>query len=75
MAIGVLISLYKISEQQAFDLLRIASQNKHVKLHDVAEDVILTGAAQESPSAPRRPKPPRASARRRGRRGPEARSR
>lgn len=49
MAIGVLISLYKISEQQAFDLLRIASQNKHVKLHDVAEDVILTGAAPESP--------------------------
>ena len=50
MAIGVLISLHKMTEEQAFDRLRVASQNNHVKLHEVAEDVILTGAVPEWPA-------------------------
>jgi hypothetical protein len=31
------------TRQQAFDLLRIASQHSHIKLHDLAEYVIDTG--------------------------------
>lgn len=50
MALGVLIAQHKLTEQQAFDLLRAASQNNHVKLHDVAEEVILTGAAPQWPA-------------------------
>jgi GAF domain-containing protein len=44
MAIGILMALHRIGEQQAFDILRIASQHTHIKLRDVAEEVILTGA-------------------------------
>lgn len=61
MAIGVLVALYKIGEQQAFDLMRIASQRTHVKLHEVAEEVILTGAAPQWPE-PRRTAPIRSAA-------------
>ena len=45
MAIGVLMALHHITEQQAFDVLRTASQRTHTKLRAVAEEVILTGAA------------------------------
>ena len=44
MAMGILIALHHLEERQAFDLLRVASQNTHTKLRDVAEEVILTGA-------------------------------
>ena len=50
MALGILIAQHKVTEEQAFDLLRVASQNNHLKLHDVAEEVILTGAAPEMPA-------------------------
>lgn len=43
MAIGILMSRYKLSAHDAFDVLRIASQNGHRKLSGVAEDVIETG--------------------------------
>ncbi|UQX86870.1 GAF and ANTAR domain-containing protein [Jatrophihabitans telluris] len=43
MAVGVLIALYKVTDDQAFDLLRMASQHQHRKLRDVADDVIATG--------------------------------
>jgi hypothetical protein len=36
---------YKVSEEQAFATLRIASQHTNRKLRDVADDVLLTGAA------------------------------
>ncbi len=48
-AIGVLIAQYKLTRDQAFDLLRIASQNTNRKLHDVALDVIDTGALDVTP--------------------------
>lgn len=52
MAIGILMALHQLDEQQAFDLLRVASQHTHLKLRQIAEEVILTGAP---PSwAPRR---------------------
>jgi GAF domain-containing protein len=43
MAIGVLMTSLRITDQQAFDLLRTASQHHHRKLRDVAADVVLTG--------------------------------
>lgn len=48
-AVGVLIAQHKLTRDQAFDLLRIASQNTNRKLHDVALDVIDTGAVDVTP--------------------------
>jgi hypothetical protein len=42
-AMGILMSRHGASKQQAFDLLRIASQHTHRKLADVAADVIDQG--------------------------------
>ena len=44
MAIGILMAMHQLTEQQAFDLLRVASQHTHTKLRDIAEQVIVTGA-------------------------------
>ncbi|MGX7680559.1 GAF and ANTAR domain-containing protein [Jatrophihabitans sp. DSM 45814] len=52
-AIGILMTEYRIQEQEAFDMLRVFSQHQHHKIRDVAEDVILTGALPEWPQ--RRP--------------------
>ena len=43
-AMGVLMSRHNVTREQAFDLLRIASQNSNRKLRDVAVDVAETGA-------------------------------
>ncbi len=48
-AVGVLMGQHKLTRDQAFDLLRIASQNTNRKLHDVALDVIDTGAVDVTP--------------------------
>jgi hypothetical protein len=42
-AIGVLMAQHRVTRQQAFDLLRMASQNTHRKLVDIAHDVVDTG--------------------------------
>jgi GAF domain-containing protein len=42
-AIGVLMASYRVTDEQAFDLLRIASQSRHRKLIAIAEDVIESG--------------------------------
>jgi GAF domain-containing protein len=42
-AMGVLMSRQHVTRQQAFDLLRIASQHTHRKLADIAMDVCDTG--------------------------------
>ncbi|MEO6502633.1 MAG: GAF and ANTAR domain-containing protein [Jatrophihabitantaceae bacterium] len=42
-AMGVLMSRQHVTRQQAFDLLRIASQHTHRKLADIAMDVAETG--------------------------------
>lgn len=47
-AIGILMSIHKVTDDQAFDLLRMTSQNTHRKLREVAEDVLLTGALPET---------------------------
>lgn len=42
-AIGILMSRHRITQQQAFDLLRMASQHSQRKLRDIASDVAETG--------------------------------
>lgn len=46
-AIGVLMALRKVSEEQAFDLLRNTSQRTRRKLREVADDVTRTGDLPE----------------------------
>jgi len=59
MAIGVLMTSHRVTEQQAFDLLRKASQHAHLKLRDVAAEVVLTGQlpAHARPAASEGPTP------------------
>lgn len=42
-AMGVLMSRYHVTRDEAFDLLRLASQNTNRKLRDVAEGVVEVG--------------------------------
>ena len=42
-ALGILMARHQLTENQAFDLLRVTSQNTNTKLSAVAEDVVLTG--------------------------------
>ena len=48
-AIGILMARLKITEDEAFDALRSASQHLHRKLRDVADEVVTTG---DLPTAP-----------------------
>ena len=50
-AMGILMASYKVTEPQAFDLLRIASQSNHRKVYDVADEVVQTGQL-DVPNAP-----------------------
>jgi DNA-directed RNA polymerase sigma subunit (sigma70/sigma32) len=47
-AIGIIMERMRVTEDQAFELLRRISQNRHRKLRDIADHVVLTG---EIPSA------------------------
>jgi hypothetical protein len=42
-AIGILMAIKRVTQQQAFELLRHASQILNVKLRDLAQEVIHTG--------------------------------
>ena len=42
-AVGILMSRYRVTYDEGFTYLRIASQHQHLRLAVVAEDVILTG--------------------------------
>ena len=42
-AVGVLMGLHSITSEQAFDLLRLASQDSNRKLVDIANEVVRTG--------------------------------
>lgn len=58
-AMGILMFKHKITREQAFDLLRVASQHSNRRLGAIALDVIDTGALElpgmsaRGPSAPR----------------------
>jgi len=49
---GILIERHKLTEDQAFTALSRASQNTNIKLRDVADELVRTGALPERP-APR----------------------
>jgi GAF domain-containing protein len=44
MAIGILMAINRVSQEEAFDLLRVTSQRTNRKLREIADDVVLTGA-------------------------------
>jgi ANTAR domain len=44
MALGILMARHALSEEQAFTALRRASGHRNVKLREVAEEVVYTGA-------------------------------
>lgn len=50
MALGILMAHRKITHENAFDMLRMASQNLHRKLRDVASEVMETGTLPEVPA-------------------------
>jgi hypothetical protein len=50
MAMGVLMSRHALTQSQAFDLLRMASQHSHRKLREVAADVVETGILEFPPA-------------------------
>ncbi len=50
MALGILMSRHRITRQEAFDLLRMASQHSQRKLRDVALDVVDTGMLDFPPN-------------------------
>lgn len=43
MALGVLMARHRLTEQQAFDVLRLQSSRRNVKLVELAEQVVYTG--------------------------------
>jgi hypothetical protein len=49
-AMGVIMHQHKVTRDQAFDLLRIASQHNHRKLAEIAVDVGDTGILPEIPT-------------------------
>jgi len=48
-AMGVLMAMHKVTEDQAFDMLRTASQLLHRKLRDIASEVVEAGALPDLP--------------------------
>lgn len=48
-ALGILMAHRKVTHEDAFDLLRSASQNLHRKLRDVASEVMETGTLPDLP--------------------------
>jgi AmiR/NasT family two-component response regulator len=46
MAMGILMAQFRIRQEEAFDMLRDASQTQNRKLRDLAEDVILIGTLE-----------------------------
>ncbi|HEY8300659.1 MAG TPA: ANTAR domain-containing protein [Jatrophihabitans sp.] len=48
MALGILMAQRNWTEEQAFDAMRDTSQHRHVKLRELAEQVVLTGTLDEA---------------------------
>lgn len=65
-AMGVLMNQYKITRTQAFDLLRVASQNTNRKLADIAVDIGDSGTLELPGQESVRHRRPASAPRRRG---------
>lgn len=52
-AIGILMNSQLVTQDEAFTMLRVASQHTHRKLREVANDVIFTGALVPLPTRSR----------------------
>ncbi|WP_214367335.1 ANTAR domain-containing protein [Pseudonocardia sp. H11422] len=52
-ALGILMGQNKSAADQAFEILRTISQNRNVKLRDVAAEVITAVSGQPPADAPR----------------------
>jgi hypothetical protein len=48
-AIGILMAYHRVTQDEAFALLRSASQQLHIKLRDIAQDVVETGTLPDLP--------------------------
>ncbi|MDP9434937.1 MAG: GAF and ANTAR domain-containing protein [Actinomycetota bacterium] len=46
---GILMAQHRVTADQAFGLLRVASQRRNVKLRDVAQEVVDTGTVSGAP--------------------------
>ncbi|HEY6744388.1 MAG TPA: GAF and ANTAR domain-containing protein [Mycobacteriales bacterium] len=49
MAIGILMAIERVGQDEAFDLLRTVSQRTNRKLREIADDVVHTGQLPEPP--------------------------
>ena len=49
MAIGILMAIRRIGQDEAFDLLRTVSQRTNRKLREIADEVVHTGQLPEAP--------------------------
>ncbi len=49
MAIGILMAMRRVGQEEAFDLLRTVSQRTNRRLREIADDVVHTGQLPESP--------------------------
>ena len=49
-AIGILMNAHLVTQEQAFAMLRTASQHGHRKLREIANEVIFTGSIPTSPA-------------------------
>ena len=47
MALGILMARHGLTDQQAFERLRVASQTRRCKLRELAERVIFTGTLDD----------------------------
>ncbi|HEU4346883.1 MAG TPA: GAF and ANTAR domain-containing protein [Actinoplanes sp.] len=50
MAIGMLMANHRIKENEAFNLLRMASQRSNRRLRDIADEVVRTGGLRARPT-------------------------
>ena len=49
MAIGILMATRQLTEREAFDRLRVASQRSNTRLRDIADEVVRTGVLGDPP--------------------------
>ena len=50
-AVGILVERFRVTEQEAFELLRSSSQNSNRKLVDLAQDLVSTGQLHDVEAA------------------------